>query len=89
MPIVESVPEVTRIYYEIRTRHQGKAAPFFEEAETLNQAREIAANRARRGNTEIVELDWRQTFDDQRDDGIFICAIRRLVSAPLCPRVMT
>jgi hypothetical protein len=71
------ISSVIRTIYEIRARCNGAPQPFFDTAPTLNQARAIADEKAKALKLPAVELDWKQDFRDVKDDGVFVCEIRR------------
>jgi hypothetical protein len=81
------LPKFLRTTYEVHTRHNGYPQPFYDGAATANQAREIAEQKARALNLPVVHINWKHDFRDVKNDGVFICEIRKDQMQPGWPRV--
>jgi hypothetical protein len=74
----QSPTRVIRSSYFVRVRRDGKAAPIPEEADTPRAAKELGEAKARAFNLPLFYLDYRQDFDAQRDDGIYVVEVQTI-----------
>jgi hypothetical protein len=77
-----------RTVYDLETRQNGEHIPLSNVGfQTLQDARDMAARRARASGLPVIELTWRQDFKSETRDGVFLCEIRQDVAIPGYPRV--
>jgi len=70
-------PRCIKTHYEIRCIQNGRATPLHDGAETLNEARERATDKAKALHHEsYFELEKGQEFADHEADGVYLCTIK-------------
>jgi hypothetical protein len=84
-------PRTIMTHFEIRCIKDGRPTPLADQADTLNQAREHAAYKARvLGFEKFLELDPVEKFSDATADGVYIVTVQtEMVRAQEATRIQS